>query len=116
MTQRLPNPDLAFVDDDKLTRYLFNLASREGSSKGRFLTLNGFSESDLASVKSALIKHGVSNRLAEVTVTQYGTKYRVDGPIVSPSGKIAWIRTVWQIDTGHAAPRFVTFKPIGIST
>ena len=41
----------------------------------------------------------------------YGTKYVIVGAIESPLGRMVTILTVWIIDSGTTAPRFVTARP-----
>ena len=41
----------------------------------------------------------------------YGTKYEVDGILITPSGRAAPFRTVWMVRAGEHLPRFVTACP-----
>jgi hypothetical protein len=111
---KLPNVQSAYVDDAKLTDYIFNQLSSQGAPKGKFLSLIGFDPADLDSARDALLKHAQDNDVSSIETSSYGVKYRVDGPITSPTGRVAHIRTVWHIDAGRFDPRFVTFKPIGV--
>ena len=43
----------------------------------------------------------------------YGQKYEILGPLTGPNGKNAWVRTIWIVLTGEAAPRLVTLIPAG---
>lgn len=108
----LPNADQAFIDPTKLTDYLANLTHREGGPKARFLASLGFNLTDLAALAAALLAHGRSNPAAAVSSGPFGVKYHVDGPLWSPMGVSANIRTVWNIDPGQTAPRLVTLKPL----
>jgi hypothetical protein len=35
-------------------------------------------------------------------------KYEFLGPLTGPNGHTAWVRTIWIMLTGEAAPRLVT--------
>ncbi len=50
--------------------------------------------------------------VVERTETPFGVKYVVDGELVSPLGRQAWVRTVWIVETGSKEPRLVTAFPI----
>jgi len=110
---RLPNAELAIVDDGKLSGYILNPDHKEGWPKGRFLISHGFDRADLAGLREALLRHGRDNDVADSEVTAFGVKHRVDGPLRTPTGRVVWVRTVWQVDAGQTGPRFVTLKPIG---
>jgi hypothetical protein len=43
--------------------------------------------------------------------SSHGTKYIVDGEIVSPVGKNPVVRTVWIVDHGQTIARLVTAYP-----
>ena len=52
------------------------------------------------------------NRVKESIVSEYGTKYVIDGSIETPSGNVVKVRTIWIIEKGQDRPRFVTVYPI----
>ncbi len=106
-----PNAALAIVEDAKLTGYVMNPAHKDGWPKGQFLIAHGFAATDLSAVRNALLDHIRSNDVTEEESTTFGVKYRIDGPLRAPDA-IVWVRTVWQIDTGQTAPRFVTMVPL----
>jgi hypothetical protein len=106
-----PNAALAVVEDTKLTGYVMNPAHKDGWPKGQFLIAHGFEASDLLAVRNALLDHIRSNDVTEEELTAFGVKYRIDGRLKAPNG-IVWVRTVWQIDAGQTAPRFVTMVPL----
>ena len=41
----------------------------------------------------------------------YGVVYEVEGLIKTPNGKSVRFCSIWQIDTGTQAPRFITMYP-----
>lgn len=107
----MPNADLAVVDEDKLARYILNPLHKDGWAKEQFLVAHGFDPADAEAVRLALLDHGRSNKLSETELTVFGVKYRVEGPLQAPHG-VVQVRTVWQVDTGQTAPRFVTMVPL----
>ena len=107
---------MAVVDGAKLTGYLLDPTHKVGWHKGRFLAANGFDTADIDGVRAALLAHCQKNDVAESETTPYGTKYRIDGPLEGGLGLNPLVRTVWQIDAGQAAPRFVTMRPLRTKT
>lgn len=91
--------------------YILNPRHKEGWAKGQFLIAHGFDAADVDAVRLAFLTHARSNELSEMESTAFGEKYRVDGPLNAPAGPIQ-VRTVWQVDTGQTAPRFVTMVPL----
>lgn len=112
----LPNCDLAYVENAKLSSYIMNPNHKEGWPKGRFLISHGFGLDDLETLRVALVCHGRENAVAATEQTAFGVKYGVDGLMTTPSGHVVFVRTVWQIDGVQTAPRFVTLKPIGATS
>jgi hypothetical protein len=106
----LPNAHMAFVEPAKLVSYLLDPNREEGGPKSRFLAAMGFELGKPDEVERALLAHARAYDAAELA-TPFGMKYHVDGALISPSGRAAMVRTVWQIDTGTVAPRFVTLRP-----
>jgi hypothetical protein len=41
-----------------------------------------------------------------------GTTYLVEGPLETPLGRKPRLRTVWLVETGELAPRFITAYPL----
>lgn len=107
---KLPHADRAFVPDEKFELYLVP-THKVGGPKLKFLESFGFDGLDREPIRAALIAHGGAWEAA-VIPTPFGVKYEVDGPLRTPSGVEPWVRTVWHIDGGATAPRFVTLKPL----
>jgi hypothetical protein len=108
---KLPNAYLAYVDAAKLHAYLLDPGHEEGGPKARFLSSFGFDLSQPGQVEAALLAHAVAHE-ARALATPFGMKYHVDGVLISPSGRTPRVRTVWQIDRGAQAPRFITLRPM----
>jgi hypothetical protein len=99
------------IFDGKVKSYLLDRRHPLGWPKGRFLLSIGFSENKPDEVVTALRMQALDGVLTKIE-TEFGLKLQIDGPITSPTGVIAQIRTIWYIRTMETQPRFVTFKPL----
>jgi hypothetical protein len=110
---RLPRSQEAIVSEEKITGYLLSESHPVGKAKARYFKKIGYSEKNVIQLKKDLIKIAVSNAVSEEVTTLFGTKYIVDGDVVTPTGIRAQLRTLWIIETGENIPRFVTAYPTG---
>ncbi|WP_373526470.1 DUF6883 domain-containing protein [Nostoc sp.] len=46
------------------------------------------------------------------SLTIFGTRYAVEGTLVSPDGRNPVIRSAWFMETGETIPKFVTSYPL----
>lgn len=53
----------------------------------------------------------VPHEVEKSVESQHGRKYIVAGPLETPNGKLAHVRTVWIVDAGEDTPRLVTAYP-----
>ena len=111
MEQILPNRDNAFVPREKLTDYLLSETHSVGWPKAVFFRMHGFGDANMAELEAQLIEVARSAPVVEVLKNPYGTKYVIDGRVLSPSGALLSIRTVWIIEASDERPRFVTAFP-----
>ena len=109
---KLPNAPLAVVEREKVTGYLLNPGHRYGVSKARFFTGFGFRVEDWEALARALLEHGQPHDVSSERETGFGPRYEVDGPLNTPDGRTPRMRTVWQLDHGHVAPRRITAYPL----
>lgn len=109
---RLPDLEAAVVPKDKITRYLPSETHRDGRHKAAFFLAFGFTTSRWQTLAGALQKHAADHELAKVEDTPFGTRYVVEGTIETPDGGTPRIRSVWFVDSGQTAPRFVTAYPL----
>ena len=107
----LPNAANAHVEPAKIVNYLLAPEHPEGAGKAEFFTHFGFTVDEWQLLAEALLAHALTLRVASMSETQYGTKYRIEGPVVCPDGRTPSIRTVWIIDRGADKPRLVTAHP-----
>ena len=108
---KLPNAQLAVVEEEKIVGYLLNPAHRYGATKARFFLELGFRLDDWETLARALREHGQQLEVSTERETAFGSRYDVDGPLKTPGGRTPRVRTVWQIDHGQVAPRLITACP-----
>jgi hypothetical protein len=107
----VPNSDRAVVDFAKVEGYLLALSHPVGQAKARFFGRFGFRSDAPDALVQALLAHIRDNAIADVESFAFGTKYRVDGPLVSPDGRNPSVSTVWMVPDGETSPRLVTAFP-----
>lgn len=108
----LPNAHMALVEREKVVNYLLNPAHRYGASKARFFSEFGFRVEMWQVLAAALREHGQQHEVTRVKETGFGPRYAVEGPLRVPDGRRPRVRSVWQIDEGQTAPRFITAHPL----
>ncbi len=111
---RLPNHELAVIEDSKLVDYALSPHSERGRHKARvFAEVLGFSLANWEQLKQAILDALPSHEAVLRSQTPFGTKYEVVVAVTGPNGRTAAVRTIWQYDrrpdgTLSAAPRLVT--------
>ncbi len=111
-TMKLPHPDKAVIAQSKIVDYLLSLTHPYGRSKARFFIQCGFSSEDWPKLEKALRKHPIEHDVRERIKTPFGVKFIVEGPLNTPKGKTANLRSIWFIETGEEIPQFVTAYPL----
>jgi hypothetical protein len=109
---RLPNGEHAYIQSAKLGAYLLSLTHPKGMAKAKFLRGLGFNDSNVDLLEQGLLEIAHSIDVSQVVVTAHGTKYIIEGELLTPSGRVAQLITVWIIDAGQDRPRFVTAYPV----
>ena len=109
---RLPNAERAVVPQPKITGYLLSLSHRDGRSKAAFFLRFGFSANVWQELAEALRQHAIAHEISGVEDSPFGTRYVIEGMILSPDGRNPMIRSVWFIEADEEAPRFVTAYPL----
>ncbi len=107
----LPNHPKAYIQPNKLTGYLLSETHPIGKAKAKFFRGLGFNETTLQSLEQSLLNLARTQEIHETLDAGHGTKYVIIGPIETPSGRTVNILTVWIVDTGEDAPRFITARP-----
>jgi len=111
---KLPNRERAYVPPEKIQLYLLSQSHPIGRAKAQYLRnlrTCGFDERNAAAFERVLLDIAQSMDVIETEVSQYGSKYVLDGSVATPTGGMMALRTVWIIETGQAEPRFVTAYP-----
>jgi hypothetical protein len=108
---KLPGNQDAVVQDGKLATYLLSDTHPVGKAKARYFKSIGYSIANADQLKDDLIAITTSNEVTETVDTLFGTKYVVDGDIISPTGIKARVRTIWIFEIGEVYPQLVTAYP-----
>jgi hypothetical protein len=111
---KLPNYYQAVVPERKITAYLLSPTHPDGSGKEKFFTAFGFSLEEWETLAAALVSHVADNDVTKVEDSPFGTRYVVEGTIISPDGRNPFLRSVWFIGTGEDIPKFVTAYPLKV--
>jgi len=72
----------------------------------------GFSAEEWEMLVNALLRHAAENEVVKTERTPFGTRYVVDGPLSTPSGRSVNVRVVWFIEHNETIPRLVTAYPL----
>ena len=107
----LPNSELAYIPEAKLTKYLLSETHAVGKAKARYFRSLGYTEANADQLANSLLMIAKSEGVSQEAATPYGTKYTVEGEIIAPSGTTARIRTIWVVEPHDKRPRFVTAYP-----
>src|SRR5262245_44205923 len=111
---KLPHREKAHVPIAKIRDYLLVETHPDGWSKARLLRRLGHDERTMDVLITNLLDIAYFEDVQEVSVTEFGLKYQIDGLVETPSGVAVQFRTIWFIDTNDDRPRFVTGYPIGL--
>lgn len=105
---KLPNPENAIIDDQKLTGYCLNITHGEGQHKARvFKSALDLDVEDVEILKSALLEAVKTSDTVLDKRNQYGQKYVIDFPMTH-NDKTATIHSVWIVKNDENFPRLVT--------
>jgi hypothetical protein len=108
----LPNAEKAYVPNGKIEDYLLSPTHTVGRAKAAFFAQVGFHKTNPAELERQLLLVARQGTLCRQVMTQYGTKYVVDGWLHTPCGRQVAVRTVWIVEHGQSAPRLVTAYPL----
>jgi len=108
----LPNREQAYIPEPKLSKYVLSETHAVGKAKAKYFRSLGYTEANANELADALLMIAKSEGVSKKVTTPYGTKYIVEGELVTPSGTTARIRTVWVVEPHDKRPRFVTAYPV----
>lgn len=107
----LPKSEKAYVPAEKLKDYLLSKTHAVGKAKAKFFRTFGYTERNSGRLAADLLSIAASEGTPQVVVSDYGTKYIMDGDLVTPTGATVRLRTVWVAEPHDERPRFVTAYP-----
>ena len=111
----LPERDKAYIPEGKVKDYLLSESHVVGKTKAKFFRSLGYTDKNMHLLEEHLLSIAQKEPVKEQKATRFGTKYIVDGNIVSPTNITSPVRTVWIIERGDDRPRLITAYPMGIS-
>ena len=107
----LPNCEKAYIPSAKLYNYLLSTSHSAGKGKAKFFRKFGFDKYNANALKIGLLSIAQAEEVLNITTTPFGVKYLIDGSLLTPLGITINVRTIWIVETGEDAPRFVTAIP-----
>ena len=108
---RLPNPENAVVDVEKVRDYLLSPVHPVGRLKAVFLASLGYRAADWGRLQADILDIAQLDAATPGRFTRYGNKYEVRATLNGPSGRSAMVLTVWIVRHGEDFPRFITAFP-----
>jgi hypothetical protein len=106
-TMNVPNFPQAFIDEPKLRDYLLSPTHPQGASKSTF-----FGKSWIRTLGYCGSARGFAVYYRQFRCEQFPRNSVVDGLLPVPNAYDALVRTVWIIEKGKTAPRFITMHPL----
>jgi hypothetical protein len=99
------------VPEAKVVGYLLSPTHPDGRHKAAFFGSFGFAVERWQELASALQAHGRATDVALAMSTEFGRKYVVKGPLVSPDGRNPSVLSVWIVENGSTDVVLVTAYP-----
>lgn len=109
---RLPNAQLAVIEEGKITRYLLAGDHPAGRAKAAVFRRFGFSAADWPTLRDALLDHARTGQVISASDSEFGWKYIVEGMLSAIDGRRLRLRAVWFVNSGEMVPRLVTAYPL----
>lgn len=94
-----------------MKEYLLSDSHVVGMWKAQFLDSMGFGYENIPALQSALGELARKNEIVATIENPYGTKYVVEGTMVSPTNHEFNVRTVWIRERNMRSVRLVTVFP-----
>lgn len=106
----LPSGDRAEVAPEKLRNYLLSSQHPVDRFKAQFFRGLGYDQENwalLADQLRAIARAGDAQELE----SPFGRRFSIVANVVGPSGRSAWIISIWVLEGNDSNPRFVTAYP-----
>lgn len=105
---KLPNPNQAVVDPQKLTGYCLNPQHSDGQHKAYvFQSVLGIGLEEAEELRGALLQAVGTYEATLGKANQHGQKYTIDFSMVHHN-KQAFVRSVWIVRYDESFPRLIT--------
>lgn len=105
---KIPNGELAIIDNAKLVDYCLSPDHELGKHKARvFEEALGINQSNWDRLRDDLLVAARSNDAVSTSTDKYGERFLIDFEMSGPK-RIATVRSAWIIRTGEISPRLVT--------
>ena len=108
----LPHAETAIIPPAKMRDYLLDSEHPEGGGKAGFFLAMGFHPDRWQLLADAIREVIASTPVTQRLESRHGTKYIVEENLLPPAARRVHVRTVWIIEPGESAPRFVTAYPL----
>ena len=108
----LSRAEQVVVPQNKIENYLLHPGHPIGGDKARFFLRFGFGRDEWTVLADALRRHAREHPVTGSVSDADGVTYLVEGPLETPSGRKPRVRSVWLVETGGLAPRFITAYPL----
>ena len=105
---RLPNPERAVVQIEKLRDYCLSTEHPRGRNKARvFESALGLTSRDASPLRDALLDAARSKEAIRTEKDDFGQRYMLDFIMSGPKGR-AWVRSSWIVRRGEDFPRLTS--------
>jgi hypothetical protein len=105
---KLPNPDRAVIDLEKLVNYGLNPEHPRGKHKARvFAATLGLKQEDALELQRAIFAAAQTHEATLTERDKYGQRYVIDFTMTTVLGS-ALVRSAWIVLTAEDFPRLVT--------
>lgn len=98
------------VPSEKISEFLLSRKTTKSFSRYKFFTAYGFRPDDPRQLVDAIHRHPETSIVTPLPADDFGERWNVVGPILTPDGRHPIIRTGWIKDRSGPA-RFVTALP-----
>ena len=105
---RLPNPERAVVQIEKLRDYCLSPAHPRGRNKARvFESALGITTGLASALRNAILDAARTTEAIRTERDDFGQRYMLDFMMSGPKGR-AWVRSSWIVRRGEDFPRLTS--------
>ncbi|MDR3707107.1 MAG: hypothetical protein P4L33_02315 [Capsulimonadaceae bacterium] len=109
----MPKAHKYVVPHNKITDYLLSSQHPDGRGKALFFVRTGFAAERWEELADALKGHARTCHYSSTVQSEYGTKYIIDGPMITPNARSVSIRSIWIVERNDplGIPKLITAYP-----